>query len=127
VAYVELTKDNFEEIINSNDMVVVDFWAEWCGPCKMFGPVFEKVSEDFPDVKFAKVNTELEMEIAGSFQIRSIPTLMIFRENVIIFSQPGALPENALRDVIRQASELDMEDVHRQVAEQQTNSGAAQA
>ncbi|MGD8346198.1 MAG: thioredoxin [Lysobacterales bacterium] len=127
MAYVELTKDNFEDIINGNDMVVVDFWAEWCGPCKMFGPVFEKVSEDYPDVTFAKVNTELEMEIAGTFQIRSIPTLMIFRENVIIFSQPGALPENALRDVIRKASELDMEDVHRQVAEQQAKSGAAQA
>jgi thioredoxin 1 len=127
VAYVELTKDNFEDIINGNDMVVVDFWAEWCGPCKMFGPVFEKVSEDYPDVTFAKVNTELEMEIAGTFQIRSIPTLMIFRENVIIFSQPGALPENALRDVIRKASELDMEDVHRQVAEQQAKSGKARA
>jgi len=127
VAYVELTKDNFEDIINSNDMVVVDFWAEWCGPCKMFGPVFEKVSEEYPEVTFAKVNTELEMEIAGTFQIRSIPTLMIFRENVIIFSQPGALPENALHDVIRQASTLDMEDVHRQVAEQQAKSGETQA
>ena len=119
MAYVELTKENFEETVTGNDMVIVDFWAEWCGPCKSFGPIFEKVSEDYPDVVFAKVNTELEQEIAGWFQIRSIPTLMIFRENIIIFSQPGALPEGALRDVIGQAGALDMEDVKKQVAEQQ--------
>lgn len=119
MAYVELTKENFEEVITGNDMVIVDFWAEWCGPCKSFGPVFEKVSEDYTDVVFAKVNTELEQEIAGWFQIRSIPTLMVFRENIIIFSQPGALPEGALRDVIGQASALDMAEVKQQVAEQQ--------
>ena len=127
VAYVELTKDNFEEVVNNNDMVIVDFWAEWCGPCKMFGPVFEKVSEDYPDVVFGKVNTELEMEIASWFQIRSIPTLMIFRENIIIFSQPGALPEGALRDVIGKASELDMAEVRKQVAEQQAAAEASTA
>ncbi len=119
MAYIELTKENFEEIITENDTVVIDFWAEWCGPCKAFGPVFEKVSEDYPDVVFAKVNTELEQEIAGWFQIRSIPTLMIFRENIIVFSQPGALPEGALREVTGKALELDMEDVKKQVAEQQ--------
>ena len=119
MAYVELTKENFEETITNNDMVIVDFWAEWCGPCKMFGPIFEKVSEDYPNAVFAKVNTELEPEIAGWFQIRSIPTLMIFREKVIVFSQPGALPEGALRQVADKAAELDMEEVHRQVAEQQ--------
>ena len=119
MAYVELTKENFEETITNNDMVIVDFWAEWCGPCKMFGPIFEKVSEDYPNAVFAKVNTESEPEIAGWFQIRSIPTLMIFREKVIVFSQPGALPEGALRQVADKAAELDMEEVHRQIAEQQ--------
>jgi thioredoxin 1 len=116
---VELTKENFEEVVTSNDIVVVDYWAEWCGPCKSFGPVFEKVSEDFPNAVFAKVDTENEQEIASFFQIRSIPTLMIFREKVIVFSQPGALPEGALRDVVTKAENLDMAEVHKQVAEQQ--------
>jgi thioredoxin 1 len=119
VAYVELTKENFEEVITSNDMVVVDYWAEWCGPCKSFGPVFEKVSEDFPNAVFAKVDTENEQEIASMFQIRSIPTLMIFREKVIVFSQPGAVPEGALRDVVNKVQDLDMVEVHKQVAQQQ--------
>ena len=127
MAYVNLTKDNFEEIINGNDTVIIDFWAEWCGPCKMFGPVFEKVSEEYPDVVFAKVNTELEQEIAGWFQIRSIPTLMIFRENIIVFSQPGALPEGALREVIGKVGELDMEEVKKQVAQQQEKAEAPAA
>ena len=127
MAYVELTKENFEETVTGNDMVIVDFWAEWCGPCKAFAPVFEKVSEDYPDVVFAKVNTELEQEIAGWFQIRSIPTLMIFRENVILFSQPGALPEGALREVLGKAAELDMDDVRNQIAEQQAKAGASAA
>ena len=119
MAHVELTKENFEEVITSNDMVVVDYWADWCGPCKSFGPVFEKVSEDFPDAVFAKVDTENEQEIASMFQIRSIPTLMIFREKVIVFSQPGALPEGALRDVVSKVENLDMVEVHKEVAQQQ--------
>lgn len=127
MAYVELTKENFEEIITGNDTVIIDFWAEWCGPCKAFGPVFEKVSDDYPDVVFAKVNTELEQEIAGWFQIRSIPTLMAFREQIIVFSQPGALPEGALRDVIGKIGELDMDDVKKQVAEQQEKAEASAA
>ena len=127
MAYVELTKENFEEIITGNDTVIIDFWAEWCGPCKAFGPVFEKVSDDYPDVVFAKVNTELEQEIAGWFQIRSIPTLMAFREQIIVFSQPGALPEGALRDVIGKIGELDMDDVRKQVAEQQEKAEASAA
>lgn len=127
MAYVEMTKENFEEIITSNDTVIIDFWAEWCGPCKAFGPVFEKVSEDYPDLVFAKVNTELEQEIAGTFQIRSIPTLMVFRENIIIFSQPGALPEGALRDVISKVGALDMDDVKKQVAEQQEKAKSSAA
>jgi len=116
---VELTKENFEEVVTSNDIVVVDYWADWCGPCKSFAPIFEKVSEDFPDVVFAKVDTQNEQEIASFFQIRSIPTLMIFRENVVVFSQPGAVPEGALRDVVSKAEKLDMVEVHKQVAEQQ--------
>ena len=119
MAYVELTKENFEEVITSNDMVVVDYWADWCGPCKSFGPVFEKVSEDFPDAVFAKVDTQNEQEIASWFQIRSIPTLMIFREKVVVFSQAGALPEGALRDVVSKVENLDMVEVHKQVAQQQ--------
>jgi thioredoxin 1 len=119
MAYVELTKENFEEVVTSNDMVVVDYWADWCGPCKSFAPVFEKVSEDYPNAVFAKVDTQSEQEIAAFFQIRSIPTLMIFREKVVVFSQPGALPEGALREVVTKAENLDMEEVHKQVAQQQ--------
>ena len=119
MAYVELTKENFEEVITSNDIVVVDYWADWCGPCKTFGPIFEKVSEDFPNAVFAKVDTQNEQEIASMFQIRSIPTLMIFREKVVVFSQPGAVPEGALREVVSKAENLDMVEVHKQVAQQQ--------
>lgn len=122
MAYVELTKENFEEVITGNDTVVVDYWADWCGPCKSFGPIFEKVSEEFPDAVFAKVDTQNQQEIASWFNIRSIPTLMIFREKVIVFSQPGALPEGALRDVVSKAGNLDMAEVHKQVAEQQAKS-----
>ena len=119
MAVVELTKENFEQVVTDNDFVVVDFWAPWCGPCRSFAPTYEKVSEDNPDVVFAKVNTEDEQEIAGHFQIRSIPTLMIFREKIIIFSEAGALPETAFRELLGKAGELDMDDVRRQVAESQ--------
>ena len=120
MAVVELTKDNFEEVVTNNDFVIVDFWAPWCGPCRSFAPTYEKVSEDHPGVVFAKVNTEDEHEIAGHFQIRSIPTLMIFRDKIIIFSEAGALPESAFRELVKKAGELDMEEVRRQVAEQQS-------
>ena len=123
MAYVELTKENFEEVITVNDTVVVDYWADWCAPCKSFGPIFEKVSEEFPGAVFAKVDTQYEQEIASWFQIRSIPTLMIFREKVIVFTQAGALPEGALREVVNKAENLDMEEVHKQVAEQQAKNG----
>jgi len=119
VAVVELTKDNFEKTIMDNDFVMVDFWATWCGPCRSFAPIYEKVSEDHPDIVFAKVNTEEERELAGHFQIRSIPTLMIFRERIIIFSQPGALPEGMFRELITKAGELDMDEVRKQVEETQ--------
>jgi len=117
MATVTLTNDNFEDIIINNDMVLVDFWAEWCGPCKMFGPVFEKMSEQYPDIVFGKVDTEAQQELAGYFNIRSIPTLMVFREKVILFSQAGALPEPMLRDLITQVCEIDMVDVHRKIQE----------
>ncbi len=117
VAVIELNKDNFEETISNNDFVVVDFWAPWCGPCKSFAPTYEKVSEDHPTIVFAKINTEDEQEIAAHFQIRSIPTLMIFREHVIIFSEAGALPESAFRELVGKAGELDMAEVHKQISE----------
>ncbi|MCK4951327.1 MAG: thioredoxin [Gammaproteobacteria bacterium] len=119
MASVELTKDNFDEIIGNNSFVMIDFWAPWCGPCKNFAPVYEKVSEEHEDIVFAKVNTEVEQELAGHFQIRSIPTLMIFREQVIIFTQPGMLPEEALGELIGKARELDMDQVRKDIEESQ--------
>lgn len=120
MAVVELTDDTFENSVTDNNFVIVDFWAPWCGPCKSFAPTYEKVSEDFPDITFAKVNTEEQQQVAAHFQIRSIPTLMIFRDQIIIFSQAGALPEGAFRELIQKASELDMDEVRKQIeAEQQ--------
>lgn len=119
MATVAMTKDNFEEIITNNDMVVIDFWASWCGPCQYFGPIFEEVSEKYPDIVFAKVNTEEEQELGGYFQVRSIPMLMLFREKVILFAEAGALPANALEELIDKARELDMDQVRREIAEQQ--------
>ncbi|KOR31527.1 thioredoxin [Achromatium sp. WMS2] len=121
MAVAELTAANFDDVITKNDFVIVDFWAPWCAPCRSFAPVFEKVSKDFENIHFAKVNTEKEQAIAAEFQIRSIPTLMIFREQIIIFNQPGALPENALRQVLDNASKLDMDDVRKQIAERKKN------
>ncbi len=119
MAVVELTKDNLEQTISDNNFVIVDFWAPWCAPCRSFAPTYEKVSEDYDNVVFAKVNTEEEQEIAMHFQIRSIPTLMIFREKVIIFSQPGALPESAFKQLVDRAGELDMAEVRKQIEEEQ--------
>jgi thioredoxin len=120
MATLELTKENFAEIVQGNDMVLVDFWATWCGPCQSFGPIYEEVSEKYPDVVFAKVNTEEQRELSGHFQVRSIPTLMIFREQVIIFSQPGAIPGSMLEDLIGKAQALEMAEVHAEIAKQQT-------
>src|SRR5512137_1436019 len=119
MAVVELTKDNFEQVVTTNPMVIVDYWAPWCGPCRGFAPVFEAVAEANPDVVFAKVNTDDEQEIAAHFQIRSIPTLMVFREQIIVFSQPGALPQGALEEVVGKAKTLDMDMVRKQIAEQE--------
>jgi thioredoxin len=119
MATVALTKDNFEEIITGNDMVIVDFWAPWCGPCKGFAPVFEAASEKHADVVFAKVNTDDEQELAASFNIRSIPTLMLFREKVILFSQAGALPGSALEQILAKGKELDMAMVRKEIAERE--------
>jgi len=119
MATVDLTKDNFDEVVSKNDFVIVDFWAPWCGPCKSFGPVYEEVSEKYSDIVFAKVNTEEEQELAGHFQIRSIPTLMILRDQIVIYAQPGALMGGQFEQLIGKAKELDMEEVRKQVAEQQ--------
>jgi thioredoxin 1 len=114
-----LTKDNFEDVIMKNDLVIVDFWAPWCGPCKGFAPVFEAASEKHSGVVFGKVNTDDEQELAGHFAIRSIPTIMVFREQVVIFSQAGALPASGLENIIDQAQALDMKQVHAEIAAQE--------
>lgn len=118
MAVIELTQDNFEAVVTGNDMVIIDFWASWCAPCKAFAPTFEAAAEKYPDIVFGKVDTDVEQELAGSFQIRSIPTLTIFRQQIGIFSQAGSLPASALEEVIQQALALDMDKVREEIAAQ---------
>ena len=124
MAVMELTKENFEKVITSHSTVIVDYWAPWCGPCRGFAPIFEQVAEANPDVVFAKVNTDDEQEIAAHFQIRSIPTLMVFRDQIIVFSQPGALPQGAFEQVVSKAKALDMDEVRKQIAQKDSASSA---
>jgi len=124
VATLELTSENFDQIIGDNNFVIIDFWAEWCGPCKNFAPIYEKVSTNHEDIVFAKVDTEAQQELAGHFQIRSIPTLMVFRDQVIIFSQPGMMPEQQFEQLIEKAAELDMEAVRKEMEQQQQGSAS---
>ncbi|MBI3570835.1 MAG: thioredoxin [Gammaproteobacteria bacterium] len=115
MATIEITQENFNQVVSGNSMVIVDFWAPWCGPCRSFAPAYEAASEKHPDIVFAKVNTEEQQALAGYFQIRSIPTLMIFREKIIIFAQPGALPPSAFEQVIEKAKALDMNEVRAEI------------
>ena len=114
-----MTQENFEETVTSNDIVLIDFWAAWCSPCRSFAPTYEKVAEQYRDIVFAKVDTEAEQGLAASFNIMSIPTLMVIRENVVLFSQAGALPEHTLRELVEKVRDLDMPEVHRQIFEQE--------
>ena len=125
MAVQELTKENFEQVVTGSPTVIVDYWAPWCGPCRGFAPIFEQVAEANPDAVFAKVNTDDEQEIAAHFQIRSIPTLMVFRETIIVFSQPGALPQGAFEQVVTRAKTLDMEEVRKEIAKQESQGAGA--
>ncbi|HET7825315.1 MAG TPA: thioredoxin domain-containing protein [Anaeromyxobacter sp.] len=121
---VEVTAKNFKDVVERDGIVLIDWWAPWCGPCRAFGPTYEKVAAKNPDLTFGKVNTEVEQELAGAFHIQSIPTLMILRDKVLLFSQPGALPEAALEDLVRQVRALDMEKVRAEIAAQEAKQKA---
>jgi len=119
MATVEVTRDTFDEVVGKGDVVLLDFWAPWCGPCRSFGPVFEAASEKHPDIVFGKVNADEQQELAGALNVRSIPYVMVMREKIVVFAQAGALPAEGLESIIEQACALDMEAVRKEIAEQQ--------
>ena len=124
MATIDLTETTFQETIEGNDIVLVDWWASWCGPCRVFAPIYEAAAEEHPEIVFGKVDTEAERVLAAAGNIMSIPTLMVFRERVLVFSQPGALPAAALQDVITKVRELDMDEVHRAIADERARASA---
>jgi len=125
MALENLTTENFNDRVTSHSIVILDFWAPWCGPCKQFGPIFEKVAGEYPDILFGKVNTEEEQEIAAHFQIQSIPTVIVLRDNIALFQQPGMIPEEGLKDIIGQVQALDMDKVRQEIAAQEAGSTEA--
>lgn len=126
MAAVNLTEPEFADVVDNNEIVLLDFWAEWCGPCKAYGPVYERVSEDFPDVVFGKIDTEAEPQLAQAFNIRSIPTTIAFKQGIGVFMQPGALPEDALRDLVTKLGGLDMDEVRAELEAQKAQDDSAE-
>ncbi len=126
MALENLTSANFNEKVESNEIVILDFWAPWCGPCKQFGPIFEKVAQENPDILFGKINTDEEREIAAHFNIQSIPTVAILREGIVLFMQPGLIPEEGLKDLIEQVKKLDMDEVRKEIEKQQAEAANQQ-
>ncbi|MBZ4332278.1 thioredoxin [Corallococcus interemptor] len=127
MATLEITKDNFKETVGKSGIVILDWWATWCGPCRAFAPIFESTSNKHADIVFGKIDTDAQPELSGAFEIRSIPTLMVFRDGILLFEQPGAMPAAALEDLLRQVRALNMDDVRREVEAQRAAKEAPKA